>query len=150
MPEDMTVHRGRVVSSFESGTARYASYNPVNRVTALHAGSLSALLTTLDPVALSAEREIGIAPGEPTGDDAAAQGIPDGLTPAQGRSRTVATAAGAGLRRGPAVELWNPPQRVSDAYDYWLTRQAQDGVGAVPAGWISDARDLYQARGTTG
>ncbi len=54
MPEDMTVHRARVVSTFESGTARYAGDNPVNRVTALHAGSLSALLTALDPVALSA------------------------------------------------------------------------------------------------
>jgi hypothetical protein len=100
--------------------------NPVNRVTALHTGSLSALLTALDPVALSAEREIGIAPGEPSGGDTAPQGIPGGLTAARGSSPTVATAAGAGLRGVPGVELWNPPQRVWNAYDYWLTRQAHN------------------------
>jgi hypothetical protein len=139
MPEDMAVHRGRVMSSFESGTARYAGDNPVNRVTHLHSGSLSALLTALDPVALTAEREIGIAPDEPTADDAAPHGIPGNLTGAPGPGGV------------PWVELWSPPRRVSDAYDYWLSRQTRDGSGDSSGGRLSDARDLYQqGRGTTG
>jgi hypothetical protein len=97
MPEDMTVHHGQVLSSFESGAARYADDDPSNRITHLHCGSLAALLRTVDPVALDAERAVGIAP--------------------------------------PGVELWTPTQRVSDAYDYYLSHRKPSRV--------SDSGQLY-------
>ena len=52
MPEDLTVYNGNLVSVYESGTTRYAHDNPLNRITHLHVGFLSALLELTDPVVL--------------------------------------------------------------------------------------------------
>ncbi len=76
MPEDLTVHDGKVYSVFESGTARFAHDHPVNQIAHLHSGSLEALLGTVDPVALSAEKALGIAPTQPRNPSAPAAPLP--------------------------------------------------------------------------
>jgi hypothetical protein len=76
MPEDLTVHNGKVYSVFESGTARFAHDHPVNQIAHLHSGSLEALLGTVDPLALRAEKALGIAPTQPGEPSAPAAPLP--------------------------------------------------------------------------
>jgi hypothetical protein len=145
MPEDLTVHRGRVLSSFESGTARFADDDPTNRVTHLHAGSLTALLTAVDPVALDAERSSGLAPEQPLLQAADAGTIAGSLASALGPRRLLPGAQTA-QPPGRSVELWTPTQHLSDAFDYYLSRRAERPVERPDAARVSDARDLYSAR----
>jgi hypothetical protein len=52
MPEDLTLYNGDLISLYESGTTRYAHDHPIDRITDLHVGSLTALLELTDPVVL--------------------------------------------------------------------------------------------------
>jgi hypothetical protein len=65
MPEDLTVHDGKVWTVFESGSPRFNRDHPVNRITHLHSGSLDSLLSAVDPIAFDAEKALGIAPTNP-------------------------------------------------------------------------------------
>lgn len=65
MPEGIAVHHRNLLATFESGAARYSRDDPTNRISHLHSGSLGALLSTVDPVALDAENALGIAPAAP-------------------------------------------------------------------------------------
>ena len=65
MPEGIAVYHQRLLSTFESGAARYSRDCPANRISHLHSGSLGALLTAVDPVALDTENALGIAPAAP-------------------------------------------------------------------------------------
>jgi hypothetical protein len=130
MPENMTIHDGQLLLSFESGTKRYEHDHPVNHITHLHKVVLNSLLAITDPVALAAETAITSLPGVP------ALPLPAVPLPAATAPQEIQTAA---PTAAPEDGVVNSTVHVSDAYVSYLTALFDSYVAHLPGATATPA-----------